>query len=84
MSVENGSSFAPTLLAPSQDSLLKHCPSRISSRILSPVLSTGSQRTLHHALHRFFFFYTEALHNITVSHVKNALSCNIIVLLCPH
>lgn len=57
MSVENGSSFAPILLAPSQDSLLKHCPSRISSRILSPVLGTGSQRTLHHALHRFFFFF---------------------------
>lgn len=83
MSVENGSSFAPTLLAPSQDSWLKHCPSRISSRIMSPVLGAGSQRTLHHALHRIFFFLTEALYNITVSHVRNALSYNI-VLLCPH
>lgn len=43
-SVENGSSFALTLLAPSQNSLLKHCPSRISSRILSLVLGAGSQR----------------------------------------
>lgn len=64
---------------------LKHCPSRISSRIMSPVLGAGSQRSLHHPLHRtFFFFPTEALCNITVSCVRNALSNNIIVLLCSH
>lgn len=32
----------------------------------------------------FFFFLAETLWNITVSHVKNALSQNIVVLLCPH
>lgn len=59
---------------PGQPAKALSLTSRISSRIMHPVLSAESQKTLGCALRRMYlFFLTEALWDTTVSHVKNAL-----------